>query len=660
MAGIFNRSKPKRIEPTLASKANTTPVKATDAYGREVEVPREEWRTRVLPDQVRQHWNDPNMLYRVITSACEDGFADEVEEASRQLLQIDPIMERSHITRAIVLHQLNNLALAESLLHRAIAQSGATGALLTNLAKLIAAQDRLPGAHETLWRSLELDPNQDYAIGWWVAIHEEKSGKASGQEALEKIASLPGSWRAQLWMARTMLDSAALQDAIAIYESVLRVAPLDSDALTVISSDLGSRGHSRAVADLIAPRYRPSLADARTGLNLATAYCELQDFAAGLPLMDQLYALGNPGLSNALRSLSERLEALQREQTPPVVHESAPEVQVVLLDRPLWLIGAHDPTWATSAKTAGRKIAFLALTVATPRDSSDPDHEKVVSGREDTIGRTSRAIPLFLAETLYFESDLSPLVLIPTATNGGLVLFGAPETEDHLAHLLQSYDLVVTGTVSAHDNKQSIQLQVRSATQPGVIAEIKTEFLIEDAGNATLALSKEFLSLLSNKKVAQACKAPGFYEPPPPSYADQYLTALGQVLVITLTRSPEQRSLIWGERSIFTWLQTLAITLPDHEASQFLFFTSLVKAKRYGSRLLPEFERVAMTRLHDLMRAQKYSARLAPLLYALYGRFDDFEWAAAGQHLLEPGYAAWCDVLANELLSLHPKPALAG
>lgn len=71
--------------------------------GDEVFIDREEYRTKVLPYNLQENWNNPDELYNQIHGALLDEFIEEIMEPSSRLLEIDPTPERSHTLRSIVL-----------------------------------------------------------------------------------------------------------------------------------------------------------------------------------------------------------------------------------------------------------------------------------------------------------------------------------------------------------------------------------------------------------------------------------------------------------------------------------------------------------------------------------------------------------------------------
>jgi hypothetical protein len=52
-----------------ASDAAPAMITVFDGYGRAMQIPREEWRTNVLPGQFRERWDKPDELADAVTQA---------------------------------------------------------------------------------------------------------------------------------------------------------------------------------------------------------------------------------------------------------------------------------------------------------------------------------------------------------------------------------------------------------------------------------------------------------------------------------------------------------------------------------------------------------------------------------------------------------------
>lgn len=126
-----------------------------------VNVKKSAYREKILPEIIKEQWNDPDNLYMVIVKATEDGFTQELESATQHLIEIDPIPERAHSIRSIVLMKNEKNDEAEQTLQQCISKNGKHPIILTNLAKTYWKRDMKEKAVEILYEALQLDPNQE-------------------------------------------------------------------------------------------------------------------------------------------------------------------------------------------------------------------------------------------------------------------------------------------------------------------------------------------------------------------------------------------------------------------------------------------------------------------------------------------------------------------
>src|SRR5207248_6886788 len=131
-------------------------------------------------------------------------------------------------------------------------------------------------------------PNLENGLLWWAALARESGGEDAYLGALAQIAAVPGSWRAQLWLARHRLDGADVEGAVQLYRSVLDRAADQSDALLMISGDLGNAGHVEEVFELVLPRYQPERHALSVGFNLLNASVQAGRRAEGEALLHRI------------------------------------------------------------------------------------------------------------------------------------------------------------------------------------------------------------------------------------------------------------------------------------------------------------------------------------------------------------------------------------
>ena len=181
-------------------------MRAFDQYGREVQVPREEWRTNVIPGMLKEAWDDADRLYAVILNSINEGFVAEMSDAATHLLEIDPIAGRGACMAAIVMAGNGRRDEAEKLLTEFPEKHGEDGSVLVNLAKIYADKGQTELANETLTRALEIEPNHDSGLGWYAAHGAGARRRCGGREgsardcfAAEELAraDLAGSRRAE-------------------------------------------------------------------------------------------------------------------------------------------------------------------------------------------------------------------------------------------------------------------------------------------------------------------------------------------------------------------------------------------------------------------------------------------------------------------------------
>jgi tetratricopeptide (TPR) repeat protein len=284
-------------------------IQLYDSEGQEYFIERDEYRDRVLPDQLRNAQDDPDQLYQAVVLALRDGFFPEAIPAAEHLLATDPDRERSTTVLGIALTRTGRLDDADHLFRSYLEEFGESGVILTNAAKVCAERGDDVAAEEILWSALGADPNQDNALDWWGAIHRERDGDEGFAHAMLRVAELPGSWLATLWLARSELEADRRSEAMALYESVLPAASEAPGALMMISGDLGNHGCAREALELVAPVYDVARHGPMPGINLAQACAQLGETSRGLGILDGVEQLGRPDLAEYIQRIRHELES---------------------------------------------------------------------------------------------------------------------------------------------------------------------------------------------------------------------------------------------------------------------------------------------------------------------------------------------------------------
>lgn len=277
-------------------------IKTYDAQGQEVFIPREQWRRHILPDTLRRVQDDPEQLGVVLDDAVREGFAAEALPYAERLREADPQSPRGTALLASVYVRLGRLGDGERLLNGFLAAQGEEATVLASLGNVYSFRGDPVQAEAAWWRAVELAPNHWGALASCMVAWRERGGEAMETEGLRRVAALPGSWRARLWLARNELEANDLPAALALYQEALTRAgrPAPADLLFQMSGDLGQHGHFTELLALAEPPFDVALHGLPTGNNLIKAHFELGQYEAARRLLHLLRAQAQPDWWGAL------------------------------------------------------------------------------------------------------------------------------------------------------------------------------------------------------------------------------------------------------------------------------------------------------------------------------------------------------------------------
>ena len=507
---------------------------AYDAFGRQVVLGREEWLKNVIPQQLKNAWDQPEQLGTIILHSVADGLVDEMIAPAEHLVEIDPNRERSTVLLASVYGQANRLADAEYTLKSYLAQHGDSAVVLANLAKVFSLQKNDAEVLPTLWHSLELDPNQDTPLSWYALLVAEKDGDDAGLAALRRIAALHGSWRAQFWLARYALTQKQLETALSYYDEILEKLPrpVPAELLAQISADLGQANHIEALLKLTIPLYDIAVHGLYVGANLLKAYLAAGKPAEARTLLDQLLALDKPEWRQALSYWDTqilRAEIAKSGQPIP------PKMGTIMVEGPIWLrkelpIVEFCPTKAENAPN----ICFVGSTVEVGASPQKP-----IPRILEIAGRLSRAVPLFLSEQLHLRTPAIGTVLQPWvhAPRGTFALFNKPILEaEAAAHTKASgtnAEFVFATHLIATGEQWHITLRMTRVSNGALVNATSIDFDPKKPEPAIRAVSDLALNLCKQHAGIEAADAPAFYQLPAGDDFVSYVLRLEQALNVS-------------------------------------------------------------------------------------------------------------------------------
>lgn len=575
-------------------------IRVYDKYGRALQITREQWRTSVLPGSLQAAWNNPDHLYNVIVSALRDGLRSEIVDAANHLFKIDPDATRGACVWGIVLMEEERLGEAENIFRMFIAKHGEVGVVLTNLAKVYAKRGDDLKVEETLWRGLELDPNQENGLAWYEAIHRERGGEEAGLAAYRRVAAMKGSWRAQLWLARAALRAQQLQSAVSLYRETLARAPrpVPADALMQIGGDLGNAGHLREILQLVQPHFDVAVHGIEVGNNLIKATLDLGSIEAARAILEQLYAQRRPDWTSTLSYWDT--EIAKAKLSPGPVDQSAVKVALLSIEGPVWLKpeSALRPLFAAEL-TRDVVITFIGGSAEVAGQSNHIQHQL-----SDAPGRMSRALPLFLAEQVELSNETArsrTLIQWMLEPNSGFVLAGAPWNDDEIVRFSSeggsSSGYIVVSHLKGGSDPWTVELRVLCAADGQCIDHFSEALLMEAPAEALLKVSRRLLQTLASAAQLKLRAFPVSYVLPSPARLPSYLLRLEQLLA-TRCGSMEgvQPGFLSGEREIIDGNIQLCLATPLSANVRLLLAETLLAMKRVRSDIAPEFE-VSVTSL---------------------------------------------------------------
>jgi hypothetical protein len=249
-----------------------------------------------------------------------------------------------------------------------------------------------------------------------------------------------------------------------------------------------------------------------------------------------------------------------------------------------------------------------------------------VAGREDDLGRLTRAIPLYLADVLRFRSDALPSALLPIARGHAMIVSGTPWNPELIAPYFEENDCVISGEIARDGESLGLTLTawVPNSWEPAFEAtEIGDESTFAETLLRCEARLFEWMAMSGMAIVMD--DASSLYCAPAIAVVRPYLEALGQAFALSLSASGHLSSrTLFGERDMLLWFLNLALGMPDAAIPRALLLAGLSNSRLQGSDVYRELERDAMLLL-DGADAPPAIRRLTPLLHRLYDRVEEFE-----------------------------------
>lgn len=605
-----------KISSEKSPKENAKMMNIIDQNGRRIQITMDEWREKVLPIALKNHWDNANLLYNDILKAIQNNFISDVEEAAIHLKEIDTIKERGYNTLAILYLKNKEFNKANELLLEYLANNPKTGTILTNLAKSYYGKDEKEKAMEILWEGLTINPNQNNGLPWYASICKDRDGIDGYIDALRRASEIKESWLPQFLLARHELNEKNIESAKEFLKIALSQGHVTQETLLVISGELGAKGYSKELIELVEPVYDFNKNDIRVGLNLLQAYLQNKEIEKGENLLNKLMMLERPDLKNALLKISNKFDKLKIEEKASTPKKDV-QINMMVLDNPVWGHGLKTSKWFINNKEVKGNIAVLPYADETIREKEIKGYQK-----DNETSMLSRGIPLYVSEMINYYTDYNNKVVMPFVRDFGPVITNKQYNEAALEDIGNKInaDIVITGSVMNAEIGYLIKNTIYNMNDK---SSKKIEMFIqkENFGNRFNEMIKELRSELggydqSNNK---------FYKLAEDKEVLHYLASLGHSLTQTLIQGKfVDKDLLLGERNILNWYLNMVMAYPENEAIKMMLVSGIEKSKEYGSKVYLEFKKQTLTVMMK-SKNEEIKKRLIPEIYKIYGMDNELK-----------------------------------
>ncbi len=263
-------------------------IEFTNEYGQRINMSREDYRTKIIPDMLEAYWNDKEALRQYAAELVRGEFTEEAAKAADRLLELWGPIEPALIFRAIVHMQAKNYDDAKKLLLYTLNEYPSSGVAYTNLAKVFVMQGDEENAFKLLEAGLAVDPNQDNGLDWYVANFLQWDKKEDLLERLKTLADLEGAWRPQLVMGRLALQDGNLLSAMEHFKSALERTGGRADVLMNVTGELGQAGYVYQLIQFAEQYWQPTFENPYPGLNYANALLATDQAAKAVEVVRQM------------------------------------------------------------------------------------------------------------------------------------------------------------------------------------------------------------------------------------------------------------------------------------------------------------------------------------------------------------------------------------
>jgi hypothetical protein len=302
--------------------------------------------------------------------------------------------------------------------------------------------------------------------------------------------------------------------------------------------------------------------------------------------------------------------------------EVTPRINVVHLDRPLWLLGLGDPQWLFEfrARANGAKVSVFPFSNISHSDVKEPTKEK-----EDDIGRVTRSLALFIAERIFAETTCQGFAEVPVVKGTGPVVAGAEwPIETLLAASKQAGpDVIVSGAVeqSYAGARSRVTISIWNAASQKMETSLEDVRYFEQPDTSALGLADQVIRHLEESSRCRRLEPPRGWRRPPQEHVSHYLDALGQLLSQALAENGVvPAGSLWGESDMLDWYAALRRHMGASVAARLIYVRGILMSKAYGGSAYHKYDGELIGEASRATSQSDGVSRLAPLILARLGQ----------------------------------------
>lgn len=325
------------------------------------------------------------------------------------------------------------------------------------------------------------------------------------------------------------------------------------------------------------------------------------------------------------------------------------DIVTVSLDRPVWGLGLEDASWLIPNKPS-KNISFAVMSFSAEKKGI-PEEGK--EQREDDIGRTTRALPFYIAERINLETDCSAVNYNPILKGSGPVLSAKRSKGESFSSVFQEkHSFIITGHFEKDylnlRNKLNIYLYSMESGKEILIVQLRSLFE-SHSDMATKAANELFIELeKSNTCIFKNHQIQ--FPRPPMKFSREYMDGLGQLFMQTLVQNdyfPKEN--LWGEDRMLNWYISLWKAMPESVVPRLMYIRGVLASFEYGSEAHKPHISQLSKYLSTLTDLKDPVNRISPVFYHKIGRLGDFN---TKRQLLRKihnkSYQLWLEKLSKE------------